>query len=150
NSAYGFLRPQRGIVCCAQWHVIGQPDIEVKPILNIIREKLRFEPGTDKTTEQQEKRGNDENRPAMPNRRTHETVIETVETTLAFLLQRGLSPGRRSLNVVSEQWNECHCNDQRTEQRRRHNNRETVQELPSVAMQHEEWKVGDDVRRGCE
>src|SRR4029077_19191558 len=40
NLAYNLLRSHSRIVCRAQWHVIRQPDVEVKPILDILGKKL--------------------------------------------------------------------------------------------------------------
>src|SRR2546426_7869842 len=40
NLAYHLLCPHCSIVCRAKWHVIRQPDVEVKPILDIFRKKL--------------------------------------------------------------------------------------------------------------
>src|SRR4029453_17430429 len=111
NLTHCFLRPQCGIVGCAQWHVIRQPDIEVKPVLNIFRKELRFELVAGKTTKDQEKRRSEENGPSMLNCPTHHAVIKTVKTTLTFLLQRGFSLGRPSLNVVSQEWNKRHGDD---------------------------------------
>src|SRR5262245_46562052 len=107
-STHDFLRPQRSVVGNAQRHIVRLPDIKVKPILNIQWEKLRFELRASKTASQQENRRSEENGPSMLNRPTYQAVIQTIKTTLALLLQRGFSPGRRPLNVVAQEWNEGH------------------------------------------
>src|SRR6185312_3928819 len=40
NLAHHLLGPHRSIVGRAQGDVVGQPDVEVKPVLDIFREKL--------------------------------------------------------------------------------------------------------------
>src|SRR5260370_33458204 len=42
NFAHHLLRPHCSIVGCAQGNIVGQPDVEVKPILDILRKKLRL------------------------------------------------------------------------------------------------------------
>src|SRR5882724_7794816 len=85
----------------------------------------------------------------MLNCPTHQPVIETIKTPLPFLFQGRFFPCRRSLNVVTQQWNERHGNQQCTQQRRGHDDGEAFEKLSGVAAEHEERKIGNDVRQGC-
>src|ERR1700720_3185516 len=83
----------------------------------------------------------------MPDRPPHQSVIEAIKASLTLLFYSGLFPGRRALDVVTEQWNKGHGNYQCTQQRRGHDNGEAFEKLSGVAAEHEERKVGNDVRQ---
>src|SRR5437667_10454774 len=85
----------------------------------------------------------------MLNCPAHQPVIEAIKAPLALLFYSGLFPGRRALNVVTQQWNKCHGNHQSTQQRRGHDDGEALEKLSGVAAEHEERKIGNDVRQGC-
>src|SRR6266853_2714649 len=84
----------------------------------------------------------------MLNCPTHQPVIEAIKAPLALLFYRGLFPGRRALNVVTQQWYERHGNHQCTQQRRSHDDGEAFEKLSGVAAEHEERKISNDVRQG--
>src|SRR6266567_6749906 len=85
----------------------------------------------------------------MLNRSAHQSVIEAIKTTLTLLFEGGFFPGRRSLNVVAQQWNKRHGNHQCTEQSRGHHDGEAFEKLSGVAAEHEKRKIGNDVGQGC-
>src|SRR2546429_6690110 len=85
----------------------------------------------------------------MLNCPAYQPVIKAIKAPLALLFYRGLFPGRRALNVVTQQWNKRHGNDQCTEQRRSHDDGEAFEKLSGVAAEHEERKISNDVRQGC-
>src|SRR5205807_8698253 len=70
-----------------------------------------------------------------------------IKAALTLLFDSGLFPGWRALNVVTQQWNKRHGNHQRTEQGRGHDDGEAFEKLSGVAAEHEERKIGNDVRQ---
>src|SRR5882757_11273466 len=85
----------------------------------------------------------------MLNCPAHQPVIEAIKAPLPLLLQGRFFPSRRSLNVVTQEWNKRHGNHQGTQQRCGHDDGEAFEKLSSVAAEHEERKIGNDVRQGC-
>src|SRR5437879_3156211 len=83
----------------------------------------------------------------MLDRPAYQPVIEAIKASLTLLFYSGLFPGRRALNVVTQQWNKRHGNDQSTQQRRGHDDGEAFEKLSGVAAEHEERKIGNDVRQ---
>src|SRR5258707_1072584 len=85
----------------------------------------------------------------MLNCPAHQPVIEAIKTPLTLLFYSRLFPGRRALNVVTQQWNKRHGDHQSTKQCRGHDYGETLEKFSGVAAEHEERKIGNDVRQGC-
>src|SRR5262249_50375492 len=120
------------------------------PILDVIREELALQMCGDETTQHQKGARREQYPPSMLNRPPNDAIIKAVKTSLALFLQRRLPLRRRPLNVITEQRNERHCDDQGAKQRRRHNDGQTSQKLTGVAVEHQERKIGYDVRYSCE
>src|SRR5882724_8370630 len=83
----------------------------------------------------------------MLNCPAYQPVIEAIKAPLALLFYSGLFPGWRALNVVTQQWHKRHGNHQSTQQRRGHDDGEAFEKLSGVAVEHEERKIGNDVRQ---
>src|ERR1700724_1439607 len=102
-----------------------------------------------KGADQQEHERTEQNVPAMLNRPPYQPVIEAIKAPLTLLFQGRFFPGRRALNIVTQQWNKRHGNHQRTEQGRSHDDGEALEKISSIAVGQEKWKIGNDVRQSC-
>src|SRR6266404_1482048 len=92
----------------------------------------------------------------MCDRTTDKSVVKTIKPSLSLLLNTELLFLRWPLNVVAQEWNERHGNNECAEQRGSHYDRKASEELTGIACQHQERKIGDDVGdcgkedRGCQ
>src|SRR5208282_2722049 len=104
----------RSIIGDAQRGVIRQPDIQIKPILDIVGKELGFKPGTKETADHQENQGPAEDSPTVFYGFADKPIIEAVKSSLPSLLNRRFRLCRRTQNVVPQEGNKRHGNDQRT------------------------------------
>src|SRR5260370_12295347 len=144
------------VVGCGQGNVVWQPDVEIEPILNVFRKKLLLEMGSNEGTNHQKDEGTKQDAPAVRDRATDKSVVKAVKAPLPLLLDTELFLFGWPLNVVTQEWNKRHGNNERTQQRSSHHDRKGSEELTGIACQHQERKIGDDVRdcgkedRGCQ
>src|SRR5882762_1113704 len=150
NLTDDLLRLHCGVVCCGQGHIVRQPNVEVKPILDVFGKELLFQVRSREPPNQQEKKGTGQHPPPVLNGPTNQPIVETIEASLALFLYRWLFPFRRPLDVVTQQGDEGHGNEQSTQQRCRHHDGETPKKLTGVPREQKERQVGDDIRQRCE
>src|SRR5271165_2958014 len=72
----------------AQGSVIRQPNIQIKPILDIFGKELGLKPRTEQPASDQENQGPGEDSPTVFYGSAHKPVIETVKSPLPSLLDR--------------------------------------------------------------
>src|SRR4029077_21208641 len=106
-----FFRLDRGIAGCTQRRVIWQPNVQIKPILNILREELSLQARTEKSHTDEKNKRSGKNSPTMFYRSLQKRVIESVEASFASLLDGRFWLCRGTLNVVAQEWDERHCNE---------------------------------------
>src|SRR5271165_16830 len=99
------------IVGDAQGSVIRQPDIQIKPILDIVGKELGFKPRTEETADHQKNQGTAEHSPTVFYGFADKPIIEAVKSSLPSLLDRRFRLGRRTQNVVAQERNKRHGND---------------------------------------
>src|SRR5271165_7509402 len=68
------------IVGDAQGSVIGQPNIQIKPILDIFGKELGLKPRTEQTASNQENQGGTEDRPTVFYGFADESVVKAVKS----------------------------------------------------------------------
>ena len=88
NLTDDLLGLHRSVVCCRQSDIIRQPNVEVKPILNIFRKELLLQVRSHEPAEQQEDKRTRQHQPPMLNGPAYQPIVETVETSLALFLYR--------------------------------------------------------------
>src|SRR5271167_4624382 len=148
--------PRCSIVGSAQGGVIRQPNIQIKPILDIFGKELGLKPRTEQGAWNQENQGPDEDSPTVFYGLADESVIEAVKSPLPSLLDGRFSFCWSTQNVVAQERNKRHRNNVRAQQGSRHHHREALQELAGIAGEHQKWQVGDNIRdgrvenRGCQ
>src|SRR5258706_5430661 len=91
-----------GLVGKRKRRVVGKPNIDIGPVLNVLRKKLapkscREETSEHKKTERERKHG-----PAKTDRSLRRFVIGAVEALLATLGNRGFLLLRRAKQIVAE------------------------------------------------
>src|ERR1700691_6536151 len=95
--------------------------------------------------------GAQQDAPAVSDGATDKSVVEAVEAPLSLLLDAELFLFGWAQDVIAQQRDESHSNDERAQQRNGHHDGKAAQELAGIASQHQEWKIGDDVsNRGIE
>src|ERR1700730_1980087 len=104
--------------------------------------------GSKKTANHQEYHGAKHDAPAVRDRAPDKPVVKAVEAPLALLFNTGFFLSRRSLYVVAQEWNERHGNNERAQQRSGHHEWKAFEELPGIACQHQERKIGDYIGDG--
>src|SRR5271167_3151596 len=96
------------IVGDAQRSVIGQPDIQIKPILDIFGKELGLKPRTEQPASDQENQGPTEDSPSVFYGFADESIIEAVESPLPSLLDGRFPLCWRAQNVVAQERNKGH------------------------------------------
>src|SRR5215468_951850 len=129
---------RRGSVGSAQGCVIRQPDIQIKPILDILRKELSLELGAKQPASDQENQGGTEDRPTVFYGFADESVIEAIKSALSHLFNGWFSLCRSTQDVVAEERNKGHRDKVGAQQTNRHHHRETLQELAGIAGEHQE------------
>src|ERR1700732_4199544 len=143
------------IVGHAQRSFIRQPNIQIKPILNIFGKELGFKPRAEQPAYDQEHRGPTEDGPTVFYSLADEFVIEAVKPSPPSLLDGWLGLCWGAQNVVTQERDKRHRHKKCAQQGSRHYDGKALQELAGIAAQHQKWQVGDDVRdrrvenRGC-
>src|SRR5271167_1489055 len=99
------------IIGDAQGSVIRQPNIQIKPILDIFGKELGLEPRTEQPASDQENQGPGEDSPTVLYGFAHKPVIEAVETPLPSLLDSRFSLCWSTQNVVAQERNKRHRNN---------------------------------------
>src|SRR5215469_14211593 len=74
------------IIGDAQGSVIGQPNIQIKPILDIFGKELGLEARTEQAADDEENQGPAEDSPTVFYGFAHKPIIEAVKSPLASLL----------------------------------------------------------------
>src|SRR5438477_13054352 len=97
--------------------------------------------GSNEGTNHQKYEGTEQDAPAVCDCATDKPVVETVKPPLALLLDTEFFLFGRPLNVVTQEWNERHGNDECAEQGSSHHNRKASEELTRIARQHQERKI---------
>src|SRR5208282_1496796 len=108
------------IVGDAQRSVIRQPNIQIKPILDIFRKELGLKLRTEQPAYNQEDQRPAEDSPSVFYGFADEFVVKAVESSLSSLLDRRLSLCRSTQNVIAQERNKRHRNTERAKQRRSH------------------------------
>src|SRR5271157_804125 len=83
NDSFGL---HCSIIGDAQGSVIRQPNIQIKPILDIFGKELGLKPRTEEPTYTQENQGPGEDRPSVFYGFADESVVEAVKSPLPSLL----------------------------------------------------------------
>src|ERR1700730_10819385 len=120
KDLFGF---DSSVVRCGQGHIVRQPDVKIEPILNVFRKELLLEVGSNEAANHQKYERTEQDAPAMRDRAADQPVVEVGKASLSLLLNRELFLFWGSLNVVTQEWNERHGNDECAEQRSSHYDR---------------------------
>src|SRR5215469_15100496 len=83
NHSFG---PRCSIVGNTQGCVIGQPDIQIKPILDVFGKELGLKPRTKQSASDKEDQGPTEDSPTVFYGFADESVVEAVKSPLPHLL----------------------------------------------------------------
>src|SRR3954463_2834310 len=79
----------RDIAGCTQRRVIWQPNVQIKPILNILREELGLQARTEKSSTDEKNKRSGKNSPTMFYGSLDKPVIEPIEASCASFLDGG-------------------------------------------------------------
>jgi hypothetical protein len=138
----------RRVTGCRQGNVVRQPDVEVEPILNILGKELLLKMRGKKAADHKKYQRAQQDAPAVSDGATDKFVVEAVEAPLSLLLDAELFLFWWPQDVVAQERDKSHGNDQRAQQRNGHHDGKAAEELSGVASQHQEGKIGDDVGNG--
>src|SRR5580693_5211659 len=64
--------PSLQFICRGQGHIVRQPDVEVKPILDVFGKELLLQVRSRESSDQQEKKGTGQHQPPVLNSPTHQ------------------------------------------------------------------------------
>ena len=116
--------------------------------MDIFGEELLFEAGSKEAADHQKYQGAEQNDPAVRDGAPDQPVVKAVEAPFALLLNREFLCFRRSLDVVAQEGNEGHGDNERAQQGSGHHDRKAFEELTGIACEHQEREIGDDVGDG--
>src|SRR5260370_19024437 len=94
---------------CAQRYIIGQPDVEIEPVLDIFGEKLLLQMGSENATKHEKYEGAKEDAPTERDRSSDESVVKAVEASLSLFFDTEFFLFRRSLHVVTQNGSQAHA-----------------------------------------
>src|SRR5262249_52353567 len=100
-----------GIAGCTQRRIIWQPDVQIKPILNILREELSLQARTEKSSTGEKNKRSGKNSQTVLYGSLDKPVVETVKASCAPFLDGRFWLCRGTLNVVAQEWDERHRNE---------------------------------------
>src|SRR3984893_6792784 len=100
HSPNHFFSLDCGIAGCTQRRVIWQPNVQIKPILNILREELSLQARAEKSSTDEKNKRSGKNSPTVFYGSLDKRVIEPVEASLAPFLDGRFWLCRGTLNVV--------------------------------------------------
>src|ERR1700757_5168270 len=119
---------QGSIVGDAQGSVIRQPNIQIKPILDIFGKELGLKSRTEQPASDQENQGPGEDSPSVFYGFADESVVEAVKSLFPSLFDGRFSFCWSTQNVVAQERNKRHRNNVSAQQGSRHHHREALQE----------------------
>src|SRR5258706_11660762 len=112
DHRFGF---QRRVIGRRQRYVVWQPHVQIEPILNILWKELLLEMGSKNAANDKKHQGAKQDDPAVRDRAPDQPVVKAVEAPLALLFNTEFFLFSRSLNVVAQEWNERHRNNERAQ-----------------------------------
>ena len=87
---------------------VRQPDVDIRPILDVFWKELRFQPGGHEYASHHKTERKCEHCPAVLNRQTRKPVIESIESAFAVLFDGRFLLLRWPQNEISEQRDKGH------------------------------------------
>ena len=126
--------------------VLGEPDVHIGKITQVLGEELGLQLGHEKATEGQEGERAGKDLPAVCDGQASYPEIEPREPLRPPFLQRRLHLAARPEEVVGNQWREGEGNDPGGDEGAGHDHGQRVKKLADISRQDQEGEVGHDVR----
>src|SRR5262249_57239339 len=102
HPPYDSLHALRSIVCQRERSIIGQPHVDIRPILHVVGKKLALQFRCQKKAASEKNERNPEHRPPPADGKPGQPVIGAIKATTSFLLDRRLGIFARAQKVIPE------------------------------------------------